>query len=144
MCTSCRQILEPQQPQLVQEVAAHTLANPVDLKSDIRYWNLPFTSSLSADIRSAVYSMYNLFHLYLLRDDALSMSLLRNARGLVFLTAMKGGFMIAPKFGTGLIICRLANGRQVFSPPASLSVMDSPCACVCAQMVCSVRYWMCR
>lgn len=111
MCKSCTDILLPQQTQLIREIANHNTAIPVDFSSDVRYWNLPYAKSLDMEISKAAYSLFNLRCLEMVKDGSVSMSLLQKARGLAFITVAKGGVIFAPRFGTGLILSRLADGR---------------------------------
>jgi SH3 domain-containing YSC84-like protein 1 len=113
VCITCAERLLPEQTQLIREVARHNLTTPIDYESDVRYWNVPYAKSLDMEIKKAAYSLYNLYHLDILKDGPLSFTLLRRARGFMFLTVAKGGFMFAPKVGTGLIVSRLANGRYM-------------------------------
>lgn len=111
VCVACAERLLPEQTLLIREVARHNFSTPIEYKSDLRYWNMPYAKSLDIEIRKAAYSLYNLHHLDILNDGPLSMTLLQQAKGFLFLTVVKGGFMFAPKVGTGLVVSRLANGR---------------------------------
>lgn len=113
MCGTCSEKLQPEQSQLAREVARHNLSTHVDYSSDARYWNAPYAMSLDIEIKKASYTLYNLCHLELLKDSHISLSMLQRARGFMFLTVVKGGLMIAPKVGTGMIISRLTNGRYI-------------------------------
>ena len=62
---------------------------------------MPFSSTLGSEIRKAAYSTHNLFSqpLHYVRDKAIPLRLLATAKGLAFITVMKGGFIFAPRFG---------------------------------------------
>jgi hypothetical protein len=64
-----------------------------------RYTNMPFSLTLGSEIRKATYSIYNLFNLQYLHDKGLPLRLLRNAKGIAFLTVVKGGFIFGGKVG---------------------------------------------
>eukprot|EP00600_Ochromonadales_sp_CCMP1393_P008287 CAMPEP_0174967842 /NCGR_PEP_ID=MMETSP0004_2-20121128/7803_1 /TAXON_ID=420556 /ORGANISM="Ochromonas sp., Strain CCMP1393" /LENGTH=102 /DNA_ID=CAMNT_0016217009 /DNA_START=1026 /DNA_END=1331 /DNA_ORIENTATION=+ len=71
---------------------------------------MPFSSTLGSEIRKAAYSAHNLFMeggQLLVQDRAIPLRLLAAARGLAFLTVVKGGFIFAPRLGTGLVVARL-------------------------------------
>ncbi len=64
--------------------------------------------TLGSEIRKAAYSTYNLFTLDWIPDKGIPIQLLADARGLAFLTVVKGGFGVAPRLGTGMylmVIC---------------------------------------
>lgn len=106
VCKSCQIILAPFQTKLTNTIANHQQKNSIDITSNkcniIRYMNLPFASNLGAEIRKAAYSTYNLLSLHCIKDKAIPVSLISQARGLVFLTVLKAGYGIGANFGTGL------------------------------------------
>lgn len=81
--------------------------------------NLPYSKTLGSELRKAAYSVSNLFHPSVIRDASITLQLLQNAQGLAFLTVFKGGFMFAPRLGTGLVISRLPDGS--WSAPTSIA-----------------------
>lgn len=122
VCSTCYKVLLPQQTYLTNSVANHQRHNPIDVASENcnvrRYFNMPFSKTLGSEVRKAAYSMHNLFTLEYIRDKAIPLRLLREAKGIAFLTIVKGGFVFAPRFGTGLVISRLGDGR--WSAPTAI------------------------
>ena len=124
VCESCHLTLRPQQTALTLNIANHARANTVDILSYSfrRYFNLPVSLTLGSEIRKAGYSTYNLCqHLFYIRDRSVPLGLLANAKGLAFITVMKGGFMLAPHFGTGLVVSLLPSG--VWSAPSAIGTI---------------------
>ena len=124
VCESCHLTLRPQQTALTLNIANHARANTVDILSYSfrRYFNLPVSLTLGSEIRKAGYSTYNLCqHLFYIRDRSVPLGLLANAKGLAFITVMKGGFMLAPHFGSGLVVSLLPSG--VWSAPSAIGTI---------------------
>ena len=119
VCNSCAKVLAPQQGKLIKDIANHSRVNNVDITSTIRHLNLPLSKTLGSELRKATYSIYNMFHVHLIQDSSVPLSLLRGARGLAFITVLKGGFVFAPRFGTGLVISRLPSGK--WSAPTAIA-----------------------
>lgn len=122
-CFNCHELLKPQQTALTSNIANHARANTVDSLSYSlrRYLNFPVSLTLGSEIRKASYSTYNLCQQsYYVRDKTIPLGLLSGAKGLVFITAIKGGLMFAPHFGTGLVIALLPDGT--WSAPSALAV----------------------
>lgn len=57
---------------------------------------------------------------YYKEDKKIPISLIKKAKGLVFVTVVRAGFMFSGSVGAGIIICRLPNGE--WSGPSSLGV----------------------
>ncbi|KAI0174916.1 SH3 domain-containing protein [Pestalotiopsis sp. NC0098] len=51
-------------------------------------------------------------------DKVIPPEILRNAKGLAILTVIKAGFLGSARFGSGLVVARLDNGR--WSPPTAI------------------------
>lgn len=124
VCDKCYQILLPKQLTLSNNIANHQKDNTIDLLPEScairRYSNMPFSKTLGSEIRKAAYSVVNMFSAKWIRDQAFPLSLISTAKGLAFLTVAKGGFVLAPSFGTGLVIARLPDGE--WSPPTAISI----------------------
>lgn len=102
VCQECYEIQQPHQIMLANNIANHQRTNAVDIVSDglRRYLNLPVSMTLEVEIRKACYSTYNLFRkLYYILDKTIPLGLLKDAKGLAFITVVKGGFIIAPRLG---------------------------------------------
>lgn len=114
VCKDCNNILTPYQSYLSNNLANHQRTNTIDIASANcnvrRYLNLPFSSTLGSEIRKAAYTTYNLITLQWIKDKAVPISLLNSAKGLAFITVVKGGFIFAPRMGTGLVIAKIPSG----------------------------------
>ena len=112
VCLDCHAQLEPHQPFLSNNIANHQRANNVDIASTNcncrRYFNMPFSSTLGSEVRKAAYSTHNLFEMDIIRDRAIPLRLLAEAKGLAFLTVVKGGFIFAPRIGTLFLLPALS------------------------------------
>ena len=102
-------------------IANHQKHNAVDMTSCYqRYANMPLTFALDGEIRKAAYSISNLFSAeWGVPDRSIPLSLLQQVRGIAFLTVIKGGFGVALKMGSGLVISRLPDGR--WSAPSAIA-----------------------
>lgn len=122
VCGMCYKTLLPQQAYLTNSVANHQRHNMIDLASPNcnvrRYFNMPYSSTLGSEIRKAAYSMHNLYSLDWVKDRGIPLTMLRETKGIAFLTIVKGGFIFAPRFGTGLVISKMADGR--WSAPSAI------------------------
>eukprot|EP00607_Mallomonas_marina_P005711 CAMPEP_0182435874 /NCGR_PEP_ID=MMETSP1167-20130531/78069_1 /TAXON_ID=2988 /ORGANISM="Mallomonas Sp, Strain CCMP3275" /LENGTH=240 /DNA_ID=CAMNT_0024627371 /DNA_START=421 /DNA_END=1143 /DNA_ORIENTATION=- len=67
--------------------------------------------TLGAEIRKACYTIMNSTQMDpIINTEGISRELIWNARGIAFLTIIRGGFFLSGKAGTGLVIRRLADG----------------------------------
>lgn len=125
VCNNCHILLEPYQSFLSTNIANHQRNNSIDIASTNcnvrRYFNMPYSMTLGSEIRKAAYSTHNLFQMDWVRDKAIPLRLLAQAKGLAFLTVIKGGFIFAPRIGTGLVIARLASGK--WSAPSAIGTV---------------------
>lgn len=125
VCVDCHNVLVVHQRTLTKIIANHQRVNSVDVASEScsirRYTNLPFSSTLGSEIRKAAYSIHNLFQENWIHDEMIPIRLMATARGLAFLTVVKGGFILAPRLGTGLVIARLPDGR--WSGPCAIGTV---------------------
>lgn len=120
ICIGCGDILLPLQETFAQDTANHQRVNYLDLASGAirRYLNMPIALSLEAEIRKASYSVINMMSSQMIADSRVSLQLLRNARGLLFLTVLKCGMGIGCRIGTGLLISQLSDGT--WSAPCAM------------------------
>ena len=112
VCTECNTKLLPHQQYLCTNIANHHRVNSIDVASTHcnfrRYCNLPFSITLGSEIRKAAYATHNLFspqQLSAVRDHAIPLRLLVAAKGLAFITVLKGGFIFAPRIGRLRVLC---------------------------------------
>jgi SH3 domain-containing YSC84-like protein 1 len=118
VCQRCHEKLLPVQRSLIREYANHTRVNLVESS---KQFNLPFSKTLGSEIRKATSTIQQLLEQDVIEDTSFTLSLLGNAKGIAFLTVVKGGFIFAPRFGTGLVMSRLLDGRSRFPSPLLLS-----------------------
>ena len=121
VCNSCFSALQPHQSGLTQIIANHARVNVIDVSTDCaprRFLNLPYSSTLGSEIRKASYATHNLFTQEWIKDKSIPLQLLSTAKGLAFLTVIKGGFVFAPRVGTGLVLSRLPDGS--WSAPSAI------------------------
>ena len=86
----------------------------------------PLTQTLGSSIRQACYTLKHLTGPSALSSDrSIPLDLLRQAKGLAFLTVIKGGMFLSARIGTGLLISRMPDiygeGKQLWSAPVSLA-----------------------
>lgn len=103
VCLRCYDQLLPLQGYFSTNIANHQRANTVDIASDScnvrRYFNMPVATTLGSEIRKASYTVHNLLAPQTIKDKAIPLRLIREAKGLAFLTIFKGGFGVGAKFG---------------------------------------------
>eukprot|EP01034_Spumella_vulgaris_P021869 gene21869-27944_t len=83
--------------------------------------NVPVSRKLETDIRKAAYTLYNFT-----KDDPLPgqgkdgipKELIKLAKGIVFVTLLKAGFLFTGRVGTGLVIAKLSDGS--WSAPSAI------------------------
>jgi len=126
VCQKCALLLVPLQSSLSIDIANHMRVNTVDIVSGggcnfRRYFNLPFSMTLGSEIRKAAFTTHNLYSLSWIRDKGIPLHLIMQAKGLAYLSVIKGGFMFAPRFGTGLVIARLSDGS--WSAPTAIGTI---------------------
>ena len=56
-----------------------------------------------------------------MKDQSITEATLSNAKGLAFITIAKGGFIVAGRGGTGLVVARLEDGS--WSAPSAIGSM---------------------
>lgn len=120
VCINCEILLRPIQSQLTSTIANHHRHNAIDItgQCSARYFNMPYSHDLAAEVRKASYSLHNLFNLDYIHDKAIPLNLLKNAKGIAFLTVLKVGIVLAPRVGTGLVIARLPD--NTWSAPSAI------------------------
>jgi lipid-binding SYLF domain-containing protein len=123
VCLKCANDLSPLQDSLIQTFANHTKMNFIDWSTGglRRYLNLPFSNTLGSEIRKAAYSVTNILKSSMIKDNGFTLNLLRNARGLAFITVAKVGMVFAARMGTGLVVARLPNGE--WSAPSAIATL---------------------
>lgn len=122
VCKPCSDVLRPLQSSLQHNIANHQQLNSVNIASTNcnmrRYCNMPVSFNMASQIRKAAYTVYNFQQTGLIKDRAIPLRLLANAKGLAFITIIKGGFFFAPRIGTGIVIARMRSGQ--WSAPTAI------------------------
>ena len=91
----------------------------VERESNERYVNPPVSRKMETDIRKATYTLYNFTADNAIEGkDTIPKELIAGAKGLVFVTILKAGFLVTGRIGTGLVIARLENGT--WSAPSAI------------------------
>jgi len=122
VCKLCADLIRPLQDNLSMNIANHMRSNLINIASGNfrRYFNLPLTCTMGSAVRNAAYSTHNLMMTGLIHDEQIPIKLISEAKGLVFVTVVKGGFLIAPQCGHGIIISKLSNGK--WSAPSAIAL----------------------
>ncbi|XP_074269802.1 uncharacterized protein LOC141592840 isoform X1 [Silene latifolia] len=124
VCDVCCVRLESVKPHLMDQVsrAAQIPTNDVTDLSTLRSWlNFPWADSMEYEI----YKAANTIRSYHSKVGALKVEkripnrILKQAKGLAILTAVKVGVGISYSIGTGLVVARREDGS--WSPPSALS-----------------------
>ena len=121
VCIPCHQRLEPVQPMLQRLKALKHRPNKKYNPDNDQYrsqLNFPIKHTLSGEVRKAAYSVRNLFNPATLQDQSIPASLLKDAKGILFMTVVKVGFLASVRVGTGLVIAKLPTGQ--WSAPSAV------------------------
>lgn len=121
VCSHCRNELIPHQEDLINMISHQYELIALDLSTNRRFFNMPFSLSMEQEIQKAAYTAWNTFSVKYIKDSSIAFNLLQSAMGIVFLTVIKGGFMFAPRLGSGLIVARLSDGR--WSAPCAIATV---------------------
>ena len=117
VCDACHDTIQPLQRELIATISLQNRENTqYNPDSYQRHLNAPFKRTLSGEIRKAAYAIRNCFHGQ--KDRSVMEKILKNAKGLAFITVIKGGFIVAGRAGTGLVVSRLPSGE--WSAPSAI------------------------
>jgi lipid-binding SYLF domain-containing protein len=92
-------------------------------KKNMFRWNNPISFTLGSSIRQACQIVDDFC--ISSSDQSIPLDLLQCAKGLIFLTVIKAGFMVSGRIGTGLLIARLDGDDN--NPPSN-QTWSAPCA----------------
>ena len=121
VCFNCYEKLIPLQQELIATNSLqHRINEKYDSDSYARHFNSPYRRTLSGEIRKAAYALKNCFK-GPVKDQSITEATLSNAKGLAFITIAKGGFIVAGRGGTGLVVARLEDGS--WSAPSAIGSM---------------------
>lgn len=94
-------------------------------KKNVFRWNNPISFTLGSSIRQACQIVEEFC--ISSSDQSIPLDLLHNAKGLIFLTVIKAGFMVSGRIGTGLLIARLdgddSHSHQTWSAPCAVGTI---------------------
>ena len=119
VCRTCQAELDPLQSRLANSVANAVKQNKAEktgMASQAAAFIEGFT--LGAEIRKAAYTVKNFSAGGPISDRAIPTGIVEQAKGLVFLHVIKGGFMISGRIGSGLIIAKMSDGG--WSAPSAI------------------------
>lgn len=121
VCITCANTLTTQQNDLRYQLSRANKETTINRDNNERYFNFPLSTSLHAEIKKAVYTLYNFTNDNALEgNDAIPRELLWGAKGIAFLTIAKVGFLVTGRIGSGLVISRLSDGT--WSAPSALLI----------------------
>ncbi|CAN0147015.1 unnamed protein product [Ascophyllum nodosum] len=130
VCNNCYRELQPIQEQLQEKMSRASRYNHLNTDSPARFCNSPLGMDLAHEVRKAANTLNNVLarrhegcdldglNLMGGAERRISNALCHGARGLVFVTVAKAGFLYAAEGGTGLCVARLPNGE--WSAPAAV------------------------
>lgn len=110
-CVRCFEVLLPMQRQLMLSVSK--AARDGDFRQPT--FNAPATRSMRKEIAKAAATLAEFAGM---PDSRIPGQLLQKAKGVAFLTMLKGGFLWAGKMGTGLVVARNAQTGGWSAPSA--------------------------
>jgi lipid-binding SYLF domain-containing protein len=91
-------------------------------KKNMLRWNNPISFTLGSSIRQACQIVEKFCMAS--SDQSIPLDLLQCAKGLIFLTVIKAGFMVSGRIGTGLLVARVdGDDNQKWSAPCALGTI---------------------
>ena len=122
VCNICSISLSECQEDLRKVLSKANHETFIERDGNDRYLNPPVSYSLDNEIRKATYSLLNLTKDNSMEGvaDKIPYHILLNARGLVFMTVLKVGFMLTGRVGTGLVMSKMPDGS--WSAPCAIGV----------------------
>lgn len=127
VCDVCCVRLESVQPNLMDQVshAAQLPTHDLTDLSTLRSWiNFPWGQSMEYEIYKAANAIRGYNQVCSLKPEkSIPDAILRQAKGLAIITAVKVGVMVTYNIGTGLVIARREDGS--WSPPSAVSTFGA-------------------
>lgn len=118
-CHTCARVLQSKQEELLATNCKANTELRIERTGNERYANPPVSRKFETDIRKATYTLYNFTSDNVIEgQDAIPKELIVGAKGLVFCTVLKAGFLFSGRVGTGLVIARLKDGS--WSAPSAI------------------------
>ena len=124
VCQPCAESLAPMQEQLVSTISNSTRTTYFDPDSISKILASPVSFSMSAEIRKATHSVENFFDYCpnaMIKDQYIPATLLKQAKGIAFLTVFKAGFLFSGRFGTGIVLGM--SGANQWSAPTAIGTV---------------------
>ncbi|CAN0296962.1 unnamed protein product, partial [Discosporangium mesarthrocarpum] len=121
LCQPCHSRVVPLQEELIGSVSNAMKENDVSRGGLSSYMNRPVAFTLGAEIRKAAYTIHNFTNEGIIQDRSIPQELLSKAKGLAFLTVIKGGFIVAGRLGTGLVVAKTSSGE--WSAPSAIATV---------------------
>eukprot|EP00904_Undaria_pinnatifida_P014010 jgi/Undpi1/973/HiC_scaffold_10.g04437.m1 len=121
LCQPCNARVAPLQEMLAESVSNAVKDNGVEQGGMASYLNRPIVFTLGAEVRKAAYTIHNFTKEGMIQDASIPQELLGRAKGLAFLTVIKGGFIVAGRVGTGLVVARTEEG--FWSAPSAIATL---------------------
>ncbi|CAM9128315.1 unnamed protein product [Discosporangium mesarthrocarpum] len=128
VCDACFMDLQPSQEELIATVCNAQKPNKFNANSPFRHCNPPIGSNLAQEIRKAANTLNNVLPDpfksdcstgLLALDQKVATGILQAAKGLLFVTVVKVGFIYVVEGGTGLCVARLAD--ESWSAPTAVA-----------------------
>jgi lipid-binding SYLF domain-containing protein len=119
LCDVCFEAVQP-----IQEYMAGTSCNALQQGESLevegvrRYLNSPLAFKMEDELKKAAYSILNFTSDGVIKDKSVPLPLLAKAKGLAFMTVVKGGLIWAGKAGTGIVVARQRDGS--WSAPSAI------------------------
>eukprot|EP00752_Nemacystus_decipiens_P007445 g6654.t1 len=121
LCQPCNARVAPLQETLAESMSNAVKENEVEQGTLASYLNRPIVFTLGAEVRKAAYTVHNFTKEGVIQDQSIPQELLSHAKGLAFLTVIKGGFIVAGRVGTGLVVAKTDEG--VWSAPSAIATV---------------------
>jgi len=123
VCRSCSVTLEPMQTSLASSISNSTRDTEFDPDDVGKYMLNPLSFSMSAEIKKACHSIENFFGHSpnsTIQDQYIPAVLLKQAKGLAFLTVIKAGMVFTGRIGTGIVVAKDAEGN--WTAPSAIGI----------------------
>nr|CCA20186.1 conserved hypothetical protein [Albugo laibachii Nc14] len=118
VCYQCYHFMQPEQDALRKTTSNASRENLLPEGGNRALFNSPFSFTMRDEIRKASYSIQAIKNQDAIKDQCIPLPLLRNAKGLVFMTVLKAGMIFSARLGTGLVIAKLPDG--IWSAPSAI------------------------
>lgn len=118
ICDPCSHELRGKQGELRKELSRANQELIVDESQYLHVGVPQLRYHMQNEISNATMMLHKFKNL--LGDDAIARRLFSIAKGYVFLTIVKGGFMFTGRYGTGVVVCKVPDGT--WSAPSAVTI----------------------